>query len=197
MTKNNFNKDVKMHLACDGNDFRPAMNCIYFKGDFAYASNDKVLVKNRISEISGLDDSEIKALDGKYLHKGFYEDMLKYDNITISDDGIECSKGVDKVFFYFSEIGPDFDKYPNAEKLLQDVLNMQTVPLSYISFDINLLQILNNALYSSSKCFATFKGVLKPILFNSADPDVSSIGLLCSYNSERYEDSPEHFSVYD
>lgn len=110
--KNNFDKKVKMHLACSKrNDFHKEMECIYFKDGFAYASDGIILARNRISEISGLEEHEITALDGKFLHADFYKDMLKYDNIMISEDGIECSKGNYKVFFYFSQ----FDKYPNAE----------------------------------------------------------------------------------
>lgn len=60
--------------------------------------------KNRISEISGLEDHEITALDGKFLHADFYKDMLKYDNIMIAEDGIECSKDNDKVFFTFPHL---------------------------------------------------------------------------------------------
>lgn len=108
--KNNFDKKVQMHLACSKNELRKEMQCVYFKDGFAYASDGIILVKNRISEISGLEKHEAEALNGKFLHADLYKDMLKYDNIMIAEDGIECSKGDDKVFFYFSK----FDKFPDA-----------------------------------------------------------------------------------
>lgn len=163
-----------MHLACSEDDFHPKMQCIFFNNGFAYASDTQILVRNRISEISGLNESEIEALNGKFLHADFYKDMLKYDSIMIAEDGIECSKGNDKAFFYFST----FEKYPNAEKVLQDALNMQTVPLPQFSFDMKLIQRLNKALYQSDRCVATFKGVNKPVVFDCADAEVSSTGLL-------------------
>ena len=172
--KNNFNKKVQMHLACSKDELRPAMQCIYFNNGFAYAPDTHVLVSNRISEISGLNEAEIEALNDKFLHADFYKDMVKYDNIMIAEDGIECTKGNDKVFFYFST----FEKYPSAEKVLQDALNKQTVPTPQVSFDMKLMQRLNKALYESDSCTATFKGTSNPIVFDSMKADVSSVGLI-------------------
>lgn len=182
--KNNFNKKVQMHLACSKNELRKVMQCIFFKDGFAYASDGIILVKNRISEISGLEGHEIAALDGKLLHADFYKDMLKYDNIMVAEDGIECSKGNDKVFFYFSQ----FDEYPNAEGVLQNSLNMQTTPLPQVKFDMKTIQRLNKALFESDKCVATFKGTNKPIVFDSMIEGVSSVGLLMPCYSEDTEE---------
>ena len=66
--KNNFDKKVQMHLACSKNELRKEMQCVYFKDGFAYASDGIILVKNRISEISGLEKHEVEALNGKFLH---------------------------------------------------------------------------------------------------------------------------------
>lgn len=172
--KNNFNKKVQMHLACAKEETRPVMQCIFFNDGFAYATDSYILVRNRISEISGLEAHEIEALNGKFLHADFYKDMLKYDNIMIAEDGIECSKGSDKVFFYFSK----FDEYPNAEKVLAAALNQQAVPMSQVNFDMTLMLRLNKALYKSDLCSATFKGIGNPVVFDSLVDDVSSIGLM-------------------
>lgn len=182
---NNFNKKVQMHLACSGySPIRPEMCCIYFRNGFAYASDGHILAKNRISEISGLEDHEITALDGKFLHADFYKDMLKYDNIMIAEDGIECSKDNDKVFFYFST----FDKYPDAEKVMQEALNTQTTPLPQVRFDMKIIQRLNKSLFESDKCVATFKGTNKVIVFDSMMEGVSSVGLLMPCYSEDTEE---------
>lgn len=172
--KNNFKKKVQMHLACLKDETRPAMQCVYFNNGFAYASDTHILVRNRISEISGLNEAEIEALNGKFLHADFYKDMLKYDNILIAEEGIECTKGNGKAFFYFST----FEKYPNAEKVLQSALNKQTVPTPQVSFDMKLMQRLNKALYESDSCTATFKGTGNAIIFDSLKDDVSSVGLI-------------------
>ena len=182
--KNNFDKKVKMHLACSKeDDLRKEMQCVYFKNGFAYASDGIILARNRISEISRLEEHEIAALDGKFLHADFYKDMLKYNNIMIAEDGIECCKDNDKVFFYFSQ----FDRYPDAEKVLQDALNMQATPLPQVKFDIRNIERLNKALFESGKCVATFKGTNKPIVFDSIIEGVSSVGLLMPCYSEDTE----------
>ncbi len=181
--KNNFNKKVQMHLACAKDEQHPVMQCVFFNNGYAYATDTHILVRNRISEISGLNESEIEALNGKFLHAAFYKDMLKYDSIMIAEDGIECAKGNDKAFFYFST----FEKYPDAEKVLQDALNKQTVPLPQFSFDINLMQRLNKALYQSDRCTATFKGVGNPVIFDSMDEDVSSVGLFMTLRNPEHE----------
>lgn len=178
-TKNNFNKKVQMHLACSKDESHPVMQCIFFNNGFAYATDTHTLVRNRISEISGLNEAEIEALNGKFLHADFYKDMLKYDSIMIAEDGIECAKGNDKAFFYFST----FEKYPDAEKVLQNALNKQTVPLPQFSFDMKLIQRLNKALYQSDSCTATFKGVGNPIIFDSMDEEVSSVGLFMTLHN--------------
>ena len=79
----NFNKDVHMHLACAKDDFRPQMQCIYFKDGFAYATDAHVLVKNDLTACSNLDPEQIALLDGKLLHADHYKDILKYDTIIL------------------------------------------------------------------------------------------------------------------
>lgn len=165
-----------MHLACSNNEIRPAMSCIYFKDGFAYASDGMILVKNRISECSTLDEAEIQALEGKLLHRDFYKDMIKYDDILISEEGIECHKNGEKCFFYFSTFGEGV-KYPDAEKVLQEALNKPAVPLPQFAFNMENIQRLNKALYKCERCVATFKGTNQAIVFDSMDDDVSSIGL--------------------
>ena len=120
----------------------------------------------------------------EFLHADFYKDMLKYDNIMIAEDGIECSKDNDKVFFYFST----FDKYPDAEKVLQEALNTQTTPLPQVRFDMKIIQRLNKSLFESDKCVATFKGTNKVIVFDSMMEGVSSVGLLMPCYSEDTEE---------
>lgn len=177
-TKNNFNKKVQMHLAClKGNDQRKDLECVYFNNGFAYATNQEILVKNRIDEISGLEPHEIEALNGKFLHADFYKEMLKYDSIMIAEDGIECTKDDNKAFFYFSK----FEKYPDAERVLSNALRKPPVALPEVSFDMKLIQRLNKALYRSDRCTARFKGVGEPIVFDSMEADVSSVGLIISF----------------
>ena len=123
----------------------------------------------------------IQALDGKLLHSLFFKDMLKYDDILISDDGIECHKKNDKAFFYFAD---ENLKYPDAEKVIQNHLAKPSVPLPQISFNMGLFDIMRKALYECDRCTATFKGVNDAIIFDSMVEDVSSIGLIMPLYNE-------------
>ena len=64
------------------------------------------------------------------------------------------------------------------DAVLETDMNMATVPLPQIAFDIKNLQRLHKALFGSEKCKATFKGTDKPIVFYSLEPTVTSIGIM-------------------
>lgn len=171
--RKNFNKNAQMHLACEKNELRPAFACVHFKDGFAYASNSLILVRNPVSEISTFDKQEAAALDGKSLHMDFYKDMLKYDEVLISEDGVECHKENDKAFFYFTET-----KMPAFEKVLQDALHSSTVNICEIGFNMALYQKLIKAMGGGSETKMTFKGANKPIIIEPCDNMSSSVGIL-------------------
>lgn len=173
--RHNFFKDAQMHLCCGTEELRPQFNYVYFKNGFAYATNGHILVRNRLNEMSNLDESEIAALDGKLMLAASYKDILKYDKIMIAEDGIECTKGNDKCFFYFA---PQHIKYPDAEAIIQSALNKPATALKQFSFNMDSIQRIEKALYDSSKCTATFKGENDYIVFDSNIDKVSSIGIL-------------------
>lgn len=173
--RHNFFKDAQMHLCCGTNDLQPQFHYVYFKNGFAYATNGHILVRNRLDEMSNLDESEIAALDGKLMLASSYKDILKYDTIMIAEDGIECTKGNDKCFFYFA---PANINYPNAEALIQSALNKPATALKQFSFNMDSIQKIEKALYNSSVCTATFKGENDYIVFDSNIANVSSIGIL-------------------
>ena len=173
-TRKNFNKQVQMHLACATDPFRPATQHIWFRGGFAYATDTHILVRNRIEEISNLTGPEIDLLDGKAIHADVYREILKYNTITVTDDGIECTHANFKAFYYFAG-GMNM---PSFEKITQDSILRPHVPQSRISFDMQLMQQLHKALYKSEQCIATFKGTGRAIVFESRDPHISSVGLI-------------------
>ena len=158
----NFDKSCQMHLACSCDGLKPSLCYVYFKDGFAYASNSIILVKNRISECSNLDQKTIDALDGKLLHRNFYKEILKYDTISVSEDGIECKKDSNTSFFYFAK---DSLKYPDAENVIQQNLNKQPVQIHEIMFNLKYFDILKKSLHNSERCKAVFKGQYEPIVF--------------------------------
>lgn len=173
----NFNKDVQMHLACAKDDLRPTMEHIYFKDGFAYASDAHILVKNDLTQCSNLDLDQIAALDGKLLHSEHYKNILKYDVIEIAEDGIEAKKGINKAFFYFSD-AEDL-KYPNAEKVLNDALNMSSVPMPQVGLNAKLVENISKALANSGDFKFTFKGENRQIVCENLDENyINCIGII-------------------
>lgn len=179
MKRINFNKSVKMHLACSNEKHRPAMNYIYFKDGYAYASNGHIAVKNCIEEICSVyDDEQLKFLDGKMLHRNQYKEILKYDVIEISEDGIECieTETKRKSFFYF---GDEDLKFPDCEKVIQNALNASAIPTAEIGFNNNFLEIINKSLFDSDRCRYQFKGTDKAVVFQSLES--KSMGIIMPY----------------
>lgn len=174
--RKNFDKKVKMHIACGKDETRPLMRYVYFKDGFAYATDGFILVRNRIEEMSTFDEEEIAAMDGKLLPAEHYKDILKYDECLISDEGIEAVKGADRAFFYFKE--PDGGLYPDTDKALRDALAVPTVPMPEIGFYVENMSRMAQALSNFDQCKAMFKGAGKPIVFQSIVEGVSSVGLL-------------------
>lgn len=171
----NFNKDVLMHLACTKNDFRPLMQHIYFKNGFAYATDAHILVKNDLTACSNLSPEQIALLDGKLLHADHYKNILKYDTIEVSEEGIEAKKGGNKAFFYFTES----DKYHDVEKTLNDALNHMSIPMSQVGLDVKLVQYISKALCTDGRFKFTFKGECAPVICENIDSDyLNCIGII-------------------
>lgn len=169
----NFNKGLRMDLACATDELRPAMNCIHFENGYAYASDGHILVKNFLSECTSIPEEQIEKLNGKNIHRDAYKQIIKYDEIIISEDGIEANKGEQKAFFYFDKTET---KYPDAESVINMALNDPPVPVGEIGIKTELLIKMNKALYGSSGCKYQFKGENKNIVLQSIDTD--SLGII-------------------
>ena len=172
MDRTNFNKDVKMQCACSNDTLRPAMSCIYFKDGFAYASDAYILVKNSLQECSTISAAQIELLNDKYLPAKSYANILKYDDIIISEDGIEAIKDGNKVFFYFAK---DL-KFPDAEKVIQESLNKPKVQSFEVGLNIDMLIKLNKALCGAEKCKLQFTGEGSAVILQSMEQ--SSVGII-------------------
>lgn len=90
--RHNFNKGIKLHLACaNANDFlRPVMNCIYFKDGYAIASNGKILIKACLNEICNFSEEEKELLDGKLISAKNFKEIIKHTIIEIEEDGFHA-----------------------------------------------------------------------------------------------------------
>lgn len=134
--RHNFNKGIKLHLACANDLIRPVMNCIYFKDGYAIASNGKILIKACLNEICNFSEEEKELLEGKLISAKNFKEIIKHTIIEIEEDGFHAiyDDWDIKYKFVTGEM-----KYPNynevisqfrpgfAEKVLIDPLNIELI----------------------------------------------------------------------
>lgn len=138
MTKirHNFNKGIKLHLACEPVGIRPVMSCIYFKDGYAIASNGKILIKACLNEICNFSEEEKELLEGKLISAKNFKEIIKHTIIEIEKDGFHAIYDDWDIKYKFADKEM---KYPNynevisqfrpgfAEKVLIDPLNIELI----------------------------------------------------------------------
>lgn len=134
--RHNFNKGIKLHLACANDLIRPVMNCIYFKDGYAIASNGMILIKACLNEICNFREEEKELLDGKLISAKNFKEIIKHNIIEIEEDGFHAIYDDWDIKYRFANID---SKYPNynkvisqfkpgfAEKVLIDPLNIELI----------------------------------------------------------------------
>ena len=85
----NFNKQYQLHKACDKSGMRPALEHIFFKNGYAYASDSHIAVRAKVADITdNLDETSIDLLNGYAIHSDDFQKLLKYDSIIIEKEGV-------------------------------------------------------------------------------------------------------------
>ena len=117
----NFYKKAKIHLCCEYNDLRPVFGFIKFEDGKAIATNDLLILIADIKEISNLEDDDINKLNGHLISSFMYNEILRYDEIKVTDKGIECvgnKSRYDEIHAFYkfdkSESSYNFPNYKEA-----------------------------------------------------------------------------------
>lgn len=112
MKTKNFRK--KISIACGTDELRPSMMHIYFNNGYAYATDAHILLKQKL-KAHAFTDEEIEILNGKFLHAAAFNEVYRYDHVTVSEKGFICRKGPVKTIVEFT----DFDgNFPNIEAVI-------------------------------------------------------------------------------
>ncbi len=75
---------TKIHLACaDEKHINNTLKYVHFVGEFLYASNGHVMVKQHHT-LHGISKEEMKILDGKIIHHKAFAILLKAKNIKVT-----------------------------------------------------------------------------------------------------------------
>lgn len=173
-TRHNFNRGLRMDLACSRNDyFRPIFSYIYFKDGYAYASDTHILVKNKLSECSTFTDEEIEKLDGKFISSKAYKSILSYDMVQVTDTGFECMLfDNQKVIYPFADVY----KYPKIEKTISEHLKESTEGITKLRIDPSLLSKIEKALFNFEDAYMQLSEGNKSLVVKNRYSD--SIGII-------------------
>ena len=172
-TRHNFNRGLRMDLACDNDSFRPVFSYIHFKDGCAYACDTHILVKNKLSECSTFTEEEIEKLDGKFIGSKAYKSILSYDMVQVTDMGFECILyDNQKVIYPFSEVY----KYPEMENVFSEHLKESTEGITKLRIDPSFLSKIEKALFNFEYAYMQLSEGNKSLLVKSKDSD--SIGII-------------------
>lgn len=149
----NFFAKARLDLCCSNDDFRPVLGNILFEDGKAIVTNGRVLIVTDISEISNLQKDDIDKLNGHLVNSKMYREILRYGNINITDDGIECVKYIGTlnemhVLYKFGnkEDKGIFPKYKNIYKQKPlNKLSKNEFKTSFLCESINIILSIFNA----------------------------------------------------
>src|SRR5690606_17642990 len=102
----------KLSIACGDNDLQPALQCIYFDEGFAVATDVHLIVKQSLRE-HGFNEVEIEIMNGRFLHKDTFNEVFRYDYVTVSEEGFNCidKKNNVSALIRFSEMESKFTNW--------------------------------------------------------------------------------------
>lgn len=112
----NFSKKYPLWKACGfHDDFITGMHYISFANGYAYATDSRILVRARLTDISNIDEQDLSLLDGKFIHGNFFKEIINCrGNVTITADAIVVERNDGKISYpLVTGI-----KFPNCEKVM-------------------------------------------------------------------------------
>lgn len=110
----NFNKNAKLHEICAIDELRESMEYVSFDEGNAVCSEGPIMAVFKIAEISTIGQEQIELLEGKFIHRSAFKEMLKYDEIFIESEFIIAKgKGFDIRLPLKSDI-----KYPDYKHVI-------------------------------------------------------------------------------
>ena len=113
----NFNKNAKLHEICAIDELRESVEYVYFDEGNAVCSDGYIMAIFKISEISTIGEEQIKLLEGKFIHRTAFKEMLKYDEILVESEFIIAKgKGFDVRLPLKSDI-----KYPDYKHVIAHI----------------------------------------------------------------------------
>jgi hypothetical protein len=160
---NQFNS--KFWKAAAKDELRPAMECVYFKNGYLYCTDGYLVVRQNLDIHNAFDNKEQrKFYDGKMLHSSVFPIITKAETIEWDEDKLIAEFGNKTIeISYKSE-----PQYPDAEKLIQEVLLFEKNPVNNIGVSHECISRIGDIMTIHTLCF-TFTSKSTGIIVTSND----------------------------
>jgi hypothetical protein len=120
-----------IHLACCDDDLRPALQHVEIIDGIATATNSFVIARLNLAVYSKLDETTIKQLNGKLIHRDVWAELIDADIMTVDGDNIHMYKGGIKATF---DITTDLT-FPDHESIVSAVAKSLFDKKSFVAFN--------------------------------------------------------------
>jgi len=158
MKKENFL--TPLYLATAKESIRPIMNYVHFIGDYMYATNAHILIKQHNCYCNVIDKEK---LDGKIIHRDSFQKIMKFDKVIAKDDCLECYNNKENSMQIFN-YGDCENKLPVYEQVLTNIDKIKEI--SCVRLNIDWLDIACKCLYTDNN-YQKDKGFIFTFLENN------------------------------
>lgn len=161
MKTKNFRK--KVTLACGSDELRPIMEHIYFDEGNLVCTDAHILLIQSLEQ-HGFTEAEVEIMNGKFLHRASFDEIFRYDHVTVSEDGFTCRKNSVECLIKFSKSPGDYVNYKAV------IPTGELGSIDEIGINLNLLARANKITLSPLKGVKfRFRAKNKAIILNSVD----------------------------
>ena len=161
-----FSKPI--HLVCSPDELRPSMSYIYFKDEYAWATNACVMIKFDLRDCD-MDTEQCSVFSGKAIHMNLFKDILYKRKLLIKDKKLYQLYN-DKAIRISDDI---FDKditnkmQSTLEELLDKHKSSFKQDVDSIGIDFKLIKIISSVFPSRLKL--SFSGKDKGIIISGEE----------------------------
>lgn len=145
-----------LHTLALRDDFRPAMQHIYFENGNAIVTNGHAILVQSLKYIEMLSDEEIENLNGYGIHYKSYQHLLKFKWITINEPGVITASNMDgsnKVLFVLHKMNADNKgndlRFPDYNKAISSFFEKHKQEVDSIGIKPNYLTDVYKCLYNT------------------------------------------------
>lgn len=178
MSRRNFSKSVILYDIVANDELRPAMQCVYFLGGYAYATDAHMLIKAKIEDICNFDLEEIAILDGRMVAGESLKRIYSHKEIQVTNDGFVATDNTGSKITYTFADEEVVGEFPNCEKVLADAMNSPLHPKDIIGINYGMLDTLTNAMGCKDNAKLEIRNNGHTIVVTSLDLFNSITGLL-------------------